>query len=218
MSHEWTQERITRGAGALSVDVLDRLSEYSPECVLEFGSGYSSVFLHRVWDCEYVAFEHSPRWAPRVRDHFPGVLVELPLMACSRADVQKMYEGPAFKAFLAADWIPVPESEYERTTFRVQAGNGYYENVFYSPECLGYIPHDLDFVIIDGPNGPGRNIAFPLLAASCKQEFHLLIDDCQDKNGYAFVANMKRAFTAVEVFRTETSGKECSLWKVRAKC
>ncbi len=45
----------------------------------------------------------------------------------------------------------------------------------------------------------------------------LLIDDCQERNGYDFIGHMKRLFRAVEVWRKGVSGKECSLWEVEAK-
>jgi hypothetical protein len=214
VSHAWAQERINHGPAALSADVLDRLSEYSPQKALEFGSGYSSVFLSRVWGCEYVAFEHSPKWAPQVSPHICGTLFQFPLLACSDESVRKMYAPDgSVKAFIDADWLTVPDVMLDNTSYDVFGRH----NAFYSPECLGYIDPEVDFVIVDGPNGKGRNIAFPLLAAMVRKRFMLLIDDCQDSNGYDFIGHMKRLFFAVEVFRTKEIGKECALFKVEAK-
>ena len=187
-----------------------------PLLILEFGTGFSTVALHR-WvryrgqPTRIVSFEHQSQQIERLRTQLDEVS-----MACVRssrlgqvteAQVRSMLASPAEAPSIwreRADLLP--EDLYDQT----RVARAFYNLMIDDPPQVRADEQLL--VILDGPNGSGRSIAFPLLALASARDSFWLIDDWND---YPFLEEMAQVFALVEE-RTERVGNK--RWKlVRAR-
>jgi DNA-binding transcriptional LysR family regulator len=91
--------------------------------------------------------------------------------------------------------IPVPRQLYPQTRLH---------NVFYDTDLLQQLQGEVDLVILDGPNGNGRSIAFPLLRGVVKTPFFCFVDDITH---HPYMEQMSRVFDYDIVF-LEHSGRD----------
>ncbi len=74
-------------------------------------------------------------------------------------------------------------AQHEKNNFRVK-------NCFYDLDEED-LPNDIDLVILDGPSGNGRSLAFPHLVGKLKSPCYVMIDDV---NHYDFLDRAKEIF------------------------
>jgi predicted O-methyltransferase YrrM len=180
--------------------------------IVEFGSGYSTIvindFLRSINSAaSLISFEHrkasmrevmkhiAPRWgtAYRLRQlvQFSDQLSQL--IFCGHANVELLTVGHA---------PIVPVEDHDRTDLK---------NAFYFIDCEADLPGTIDLVILDGPNGNGRSIAFPLLRGRMRRGSHILIDDVED---HPFIEQMGRVFDYQMIRHCTTGAKEWALVQI----
>ena len=143
--------------------------------IVEFGSGQSSRFFsdlktfHNL-DYSVTSFDHNRAYA------FDSSIIR-DLVSCDDEVFSKTFEDKQITkdSFSSA--------QHEKDNFRVK-------NCFYdlTDEDL---PDNIDLVILDGPNGNGRSLAFPHLIGKLKSPCYVMIDDV---NHYDFLDRAKQIF------------------------
>lgn len=155
--------------------VVDICDNYEIKNVLEFGSGQSTL-LFKALNKTLTSFDDSEKYATEdavVRD----------LYQCN--DIQ-------FDAFLRGDlfW----EDSCDTLTL-IKTRHTRQHNCFYKIYSDDINPRT-DFVLVDGPNGNGRSIAFQILKRHIKNEFFLFIDDYDH---YPFLTDLDMAFSKYSI-------------------
>jgi hypothetical protein len=184
--------------------------------VVECGSGFSTLVLHewarrRGAPTRILSFEHQTEQIARLRQ-----ILDPESQACVRHSALSQVTEAVFRKMLAAPgdapalWRDradsLPEDLYQQT----RIARAFYDRLIDDPPCLQ--PGEGLLVVLDGPNGSGRSIAFPLLAPMSGEESFWLIDDWDH---YSFLPEMAAVFEILEE-RTESAG--ANRWKlVRAR-
>jgi hypothetical protein len=187
-----------------------------PLLILECGSGFSTVVLHewarrRAARTRIVTFEHQSQQISRLAG-----LLDPAAMTCVASSPLGQVTEASFRRMLAAPsetpsiWReradPLPEDLYEQTRIT----RAFYDRLIEAPPAPGEDERLL--VILDGPNGSGRSIAFPLLAPLLGGESFWLIDDWDH---YPFLPEMATAFV---ILQEQTGAVGNKRWKlVRAR-
>ena len=152
--------------------------------IVEFGSGQSSRFfndfrtLHNL-DYSLTSFDHNDAYAfgsATIRD----------LVTCDDEAFDKMFEDRKITKDVFST------AQHEKDNFGAK-------NCFYdlTDEDL---PDDIDLVLIDGPNGNGRSLAFSHLVGKLKSPCYVMIDDV---NHYDFLDRAKQIFDYDVITHTE---------------
>lgn len=161
--------------------------------VIEFGSGYSTYRLARDTTANVISFEHQERYYREVLTAIQG------LGTCDRVGV---YLSQLYK-----DGNITRPLEHYKTG---QSDPGY---VFYSIPLVysKSAGRGIDCIVLDGPNGSGRSIAFDALKSAIKFPCYVLIDDCQD---YDFVGDMRKTFADECLDQRQEQNKAWSIHKI----
>lgn len=210
--HAWTQERYPHTGGSISVEALDKIvgSVPAPRRVVEFGAGYSSLFLVQSYECEYIAVEHNPAYVAKLAPHAEAAglyLIQIDLGIYDRDFVQELHRSDTPRLIYDAE-IPheVPEAERGRTGLR---------DAFYDARILDVLVPMPDLIIHDGPNGSGRSIAYPLLRDTAYGPFYIFVDDIQ---AFGFESRLRQHFEVEELWRIDAASKTCALFRAEARC
>ncbi|MCX6043992.1 MAG: hypothetical protein NT075_02685 [Chloroflexi bacterium] len=169
------------------------LTKTTTPVLIELGSGQSTLF----WDAfaknanlplRVITFEHNPRWAEHVKNLLtPQTQIEMVLLPLWQIQAQDKEQLFADRAHALEIWQAkqhtVPLAEYDNTRI---------PNAFYAvtPDCVPPA-HSVDAIIVDGPNGSGRSLAYPLLFSALKAQSLVLIDDFDH---YPFVPDLARLY------------------------
>jgi hypothetical protein len=149
--------------------------------VVEFGSGGSTSFLaafrqHHVLNFKVTSFDHSQEFSFKGSYEFLDLKIRN-LVKCNDEEFERCFRESRF----------LPQSfedcQEEQNNFRVR-------NSFYGVEDSD-IPGNVDFVILDGPNGNGRSLAFPILKNKISDECFVMIDD---EDHYDFLERCQQVF------------------------
>jgi len=143
--------------------------------IVEFGSGQSTKFLNdlkklRGLDYSITSFDHNNNYAfstSKVKD----------LVSCDDKTFDSIFKNKKINKDLFLN------VQHEKDNFRAK-------NCFYdlTEEDL---PDNVDLVILDGPNGNGRSLAFVHLVDRLKSPCYIMIDDV---NHYDFLSRAKQIF------------------------
>ncbi len=169
------------------------LTQTTAPVLIELGGGQSTLF----WDAfaknanlplRVITFEHNPRWAEHVKKlltpQTPVQMMILPLCQIDPQAKERMFADRthAFEIWQAS-CHNVPVAEYDNTRT---------PNAFYGVTA-DLIPsaHSVDAIVVDGPNGSGRSLAYPLLFSALKAQSLVLIDDFDH---YPFVPDLARLY------------------------
>lgn len=176
------------GGWALSVNALKAflgaVERIDSPRVLEFGSGVSTWVLDRYLGERLTldSFEHSAEYAEKIRSRLRGPKAAVhvqPLRQFSDEEFRRIMSGGISAELLRSLGSRLPESRHYDT--RVA-------NVFYEMNDLAGPYHAM---ILDGPHGNGRSVAFALAQGLLADPAYVLIDDC---NHYDFVYDCGRFF------------------------
>jgi hypothetical protein len=166
--------------------------------VVEFGAGYSSValaeFLRRVAPATVLdSYEHQEVFAEALRKRLPsGGQVRLhaaPLLQVDDERFAALLSGAAPAAQFRSAGRSVSPEALENTRLR---------NAFYDLGATGVPGPPVDLVILDGPHGNGRSLAYPLLADRLAIPCWLVLDDYDH---YPFLDDLGKLFEFEEVQR-----------------
>jgi hypothetical protein len=172
---------------------LRLLAKTTAPVLIELGGGQSTLF----WDAfaknanlplRVITFEHNPRWAEHVKKLLtPQTRVEMMVLPLCQIDAQAKDRMFADRTHAFEIWQAtrrnVPVAEYDNTRT---------PNAFYgvTPDLVPPA-QSVDAIVVDGPNGSGRSLAYPLLFSALKQQALVLIDDFDH---YPFVPDLARLY------------------------
>lgn len=176
------------GGWALSINALRAfcgcVEKLEHPRVLEFGSGISTILLDRYLGSRLTmdSFDHSAEYAEKIRAELTNpnvILTTADLWQFDDADFIRLLRGETPTENVYAGGRPLARSLYDTT--RVA-------NVFYR---IDKPLRHYDAMILDGPHGNGRSLAFNLVRGHVTSPALILIDDC---NHYEFVYDCSRFF------------------------
>lgn len=178
--------------------------------IVEFGSGQSTLFwgnfLAMGISLDVHTYEHHPYWAEqslmktggRVNVH------HVPLRQVSAEVKDQMFKmsGDVYEIFEQGEVLP--ESEWENTRTK---------NAFYAaPFDQHFEKASIHGVILDGPNGSGRSLAFPLLMPYLAPKALILIDDYDH---YPFLEDLQKLSDSETLYHSHSLGKRWCLIRLR---
>ena len=186
--------------------------------ILEFGSGFSTQFLidYKLTKNKNItidSYDNDKKWCFQEAEKYDFLNLNVePLISCSDEDFNnqiqnKEYDSTCFKTHVS---LPYNHPKYWRQ-----------RNCFYNVKNL---KNNYDLVIIDGPNGNGRAIAYLHIKDKVKKGSYILVDDHNSRDGdydYKFVEHLMNIIPVEIVYKHENSknpswetGKNFVLFKV----
>jgi hypothetical protein len=180
-------------------EIVDNIGTTSIK-VVEFGSGLSTQFLvdldseHKK-DIIITSFDNDPNYAYRGG----GVnLLMRNLVECSDDNYEKMFSEKKYNINYMKPKTSPLTTRQKNNFYDIQDGDLYGE---------------YDIMILDGPNGNGRNISYLHMKEHLKSGSYILIDDY---NHYDFVDRFLLFFNAEEVFKhtDRTNGGEFVIYRI----
>lgn len=164
----------------------------SPFRIIEFGSGISTQFLV---DCalrnaskkiEILSFDNDPEYIFKPKDNYDFLKILLRnLLECDDEQYNHMFSEKKYLRELM---------HCKHSPLSTKQKNNFYD--IRDGDITGYY----DLMILDGPNGNGRNIAFLHMNNHLQKGSYVLIDDFTH---YDFIERFKSLYTAKEVYRCE---------------
>ncbi|PKL76419.1 MAG: hypothetical protein CVV27_10390 [Candidatus Melainabacteria bacterium HGW-Melainabacteria-1] len=190
------------------------LSSQQNPSIVEFGSGQSTLFwafLLRSLPLRLNSFEHHPDWYEQLNRRIkgtPGLTYHLrPLKQLNRSEKELLWQTPAsaHQLFLESG-VPVPAAQNAETRLI---------DCFYDLDTATHFEADsIDGMILDGPNGSGRSISFPLLFPFLKPTAWILIDDFDH---YPFLAELSQLFAYDVLHEHLGKGNRWSLLRLKGR-
>ncbi|GAA3408498.1 hypothetical protein ACFFNY_07250 [Paenibacillus hodogayensis] len=180
-----------------------------PVRVLELGGGFSTLLwqaLDRLGllEAQVTTLLHEPGEAEALQGLVrESGIVDIRLRGLKQLTDEERERVFADPASSAAQWAsfgsPVPPDQYRHYTIR---------NAFYDDIGLELPDHAVDVLIVDGPHGNGRSLAYPLLGLKLKPDALVLVDDFDH---YPFLADMARILPHRELYRDIVGDKRWAL-------
>ncbi|MED1915384.1 hypothetical protein P4V64_08730 [Bacillus thuringiensis] len=198
--NHWRYNSLTLSKQAL-VHACRHIKHENEECqVLQFGGGDSALFWKALGDLELLRVhvtivEHHPIRAKEITESLGDVphvaLVTSSLKQLSEEEWNKVFDNPAeSRSLWPAIGQRVPENQFDH--FSIQ-------NAFYADlDQLSLSGHSVDVMVVDGPHGNGRSLAYPLFVATLKPDALILVDDFDH---YPFLAHLGKIYHYEELFR-----------------
>jgi hypothetical protein len=165
-------------------------SMQSPYRIIEFGSGISTQFLV---DCalknlqkkiEILSFDNDQEYMYKPKDDYDFLTLRLRnLLECDEDTYESMFAAKMYSRERMREKTSPLTTRQKNNFYDIQDGdiNGYY-----------------DLMILDGPNGNGRNFAFLHMQNHFKIGSYVFIDDFTH---YDFVERFRALYKAEEIFR-----------------
>lgn len=156
--------------------------------VIEFGSGISTQFLVDIkyfynLDIKITSFDNDINYCFKSKQIYPFLSLKIRnLMECSDVDYIQMFVNKEYNK--------------QKMYLRKEPTHTRQKNCFYDildSDINGYY----DLVIIDGPNGNGRNFVYLALKDHLKSNTKIFIDDFDH---YDFVDKLKLIFDCNELY------------------
>jgi hypothetical protein len=195
------------GLSELSLKKLEdiiRTSENNTLRILEFGSGKSTMFLsdlNEIIDKQLfvTSFDNDETYSYKVKENDCVNLKIRQLEECSDSDYEKMFSDKKYNSELMYDKKSPLSTRQKNNFYKIEKGdiNGSY-----------------DLIILDGPNGNGRNISYLHIINNVKKGTYILIDDFTH---YDFVERLQSVLDSEEVFKhnDRTNGGEFVIHKIK---
>jgi hypothetical protein len=194
--------------------VADLLMSEEIQKIVEFGAGYSTIFLTKFiqqtsTDTTIESFEHQEEFSGRLAmtlndiDNHVATLHTCELIQCTDEQFKQLFRTDVEpQTLLKQKGVAAPIAEYRGTRLR---------NAFYDYDFSVMPDHSIDLIILGGPNSNGRSIAFPLLKNKMKTPSWLLMDDYLD---HPFLADLQSVFQSEIVAKEEIDDNEYVLLKL----
>lgn len=185
-----------------------------PLQIVEFGSGQSTIFwsaLHTLGllPIHVTSLEHDGSWAGKVRSYIDQAAVRI-----FEQTLRQISEEERTQMFA----VPSQAGDRWRTKSQAVAKELYADytirNTFYGEaDLIGFKPGSIDAVVLDGPHGNGRSMAFPLLAHALRPGSLILIDDFDH---YPFLEDLGLLFRYTELYMERVTGKHWVLVRLES--
>lgn|GEM_PF-2094359 len=211
---EFADSLIAHSAWSISKKALKLIIEeigHDITGILEFGAGYSTIFFAK-WMAihnKYIpihSFEHNATFG----DQLSKDLQSFPYVKLHKPKLKQLSDYEYGKLFLS----DMPSTIYRDMGNDVPLEFYHYtrlHNVFYDIELDKFNLSDINLIIIDGPNGNGRSIAFPLLRDIVKLPVYCLVDDFTH---YPFLQEMRKCFVFSKIFEFDYGHDAYSFMKI----
>lgn len=158
--------------------------------IIEFGSGASTYLLldcSKYYECNinnFVSFENKPIYAPDL----PNVLIR-PLMTCDDDVFEDMFEKRIYMPQKMRYYFRKPTSKQRNCFYKVNHDD---------------LPDRVDVMLLDGPNGNGRSMAFLHVKDILHEGSLIFIDNYND---YDFLERLS-LFCDYDVLRKRDVGRD----------
>lgn len=184
-------------------------TQSGPIRLLELGGGQSTIFWWAllqldVLQAEVTTLEHHEEWAEklvqRVKDEERIRVVPQSLKQITDEEWALLFHDPlGAEQLWASLGSVVPKAQHDWYTIH---------NTFYGEVDQLRLPAEsVDVLIVDGPHGNGRSLAYPLLCRAMKRGALVLVDDFDH---YPFLNDLERVFYTEELYR-EVIGEKRSV-------
>lgn len=215
------QQGVVFGSRALSkgalVHVCRRVEPGRSYRILELGGGMSPFFWDQIAAQEalsisLVHIEHDPElarlWERQQLGKGSFHMYNRPLKQLSDEERTEVFAGPeTARAVWGSYGQAVPRELFNHYTIR---------NAFYSDiETVPLESGSVDVLILDGPHGNGRSLAFPLFYGCLKDDALVLIDDYDH---YPFVEDLRSLFRMEELAREPWGDYRWLLCRLAGRC
>lgn len=205
---------MTHSGWSISKKALEMLIEEMGDDItgiLEFGAGYSTLFFAKFMDLNQknipiYSFEHNVCfWDKLSKDLQPFSFVNLlmpKLKQLSDEEYEELFISERPSDIYSHIGKPVPADLYHHTRLH---------NVFYEIDLDKLKLDEINLIILDGPNGNGRSIAFPLLRDVLSLPIYCLVDDFTH---YPFLDEMQKCFDISRIFEFDYGHDAYSFMKI----
>lgn len=182
--------------------------------IIEFGAGYSTLFFAKFMDLNHknismYSFEHNADFFEKLKKNLqPYLFVNLltpKLKQLSDKEYEELFnsKNPSSAYVHMGNYVPLEQYHHTRL-----------HNTFYETDLNNLKLDNVNLIILDGPNGNGRSIAFPLLKDVIKFPFYCLVDNFTH---YPFLNEMQRCFSFTKIFEFDYGHNAYSFMKVTCK-
>lgn len=181
------------------IKLMELLNNYSDETkirILEFGSGASTKFLidyQKLYNkkMEIVSFDDSTEWCYKTQKGDDKILKLniRNLIECNGENYDYQMTNKIINKQLFYKRMVKPTWRQRNCFYDIQ--NGDIEGLF-------------DIVILDGPNGNGRNFAYCFIQKHLNKNAVILIDDydaTDNEYDYKFINNLTYYFNVEEIYK-----------------
>ena len=187
--------------------IYERLNEidfsmFSKYNIIEFGSGTSTKFFvdyiqeKNLKNVFITSFENDTKYATKAR-HEQLDLKFRKLMTCSDTDYDEMFKKKGFNQNKMSYLISEPQARQKNCFYDIEEND---------------IPNQVDFVLLDGPSGNGRNFAFLHLLGKLQKDSIVFIDDF---NHYDFLEKFLLLHNGIEIVRNVEPNDRFVMLKVK---
>jgi len=208
---------LSKGALVHLLRHLDTEQSQKPLQIVELGSGLSTLVWPvlrelKLLQTEVTTLEHDTYLAQELQEKLKGkidgeesadstdstsnidsadgiTLITQPIKQITDTQWEQLFTNPEqARALWEGMGVSIPESRHREYTIR---------NVFYGD--LGKVElSEVDVLIVDGPHGNGRSLAYPLFYTALHEGSIVLVDDFDH---YPFLQDLGRLFLYEELFR-----------------
>lgn len=185
--------------GAL-VHLCRRLDDKRTWRILELGGGltphfWNQIIVQELLPISLITVEHdlglSNMWKEAALGNGYIDFHTRSLKKVSDEEWDEIFSCPELAMSVWASYgQPVPTDQYNHYTIR----NTFYADV----DMLALEDESIDVMILDGPHGNGRSLAYPLFYKKLKPNALVLVDDYDH---YPFMEDLRRFFHVEEIFR-----------------
>lgn len=180
--------------------------------ILEFGSGQSTQFLvdYKLYSDKNInidSFDNDEKYCFQDSKKYDFLNLKIkPLISCTDKNFNKQLEEKRYNReyFTVHKLLP-----YDHLKFWRQ------RNCFYDIDKQE-LKEKYDLIIIDGPNGNGRNMAYLHIQDHIKSGSIIFIDDYNSRDNnydYKFIDNLKNILNVEEVY-TNTNINNKDSWNI----
>lgn len=180
--------------------------------ILEFGSGQSTQFLidYKLYTNKNIiidSYDHDSKYSYQNTNNYNFLNLYIkPLISCSDINFNKQILNKIYDRTCFKEHILLP---YNHPKFWRQ------KNCFYNIEN-NELKDFYNLIIIDGPNGNGRNIAYLHIINRVQPGTIIFIDDYNSRDNdfdYKFIENLKSILNVQELYTHDNlDNKDC--WNI----
>jgi hypothetical protein len=170
--------------------ILEGIQNHETEFpnVVEFGSGTSTRFFMDIGNVEVYSFDNDPEYAFKPDRHYENLKLNIVnLVEFSEENFETMFRDKTYYPQYA-----IVKASPVHTRQR---------NTFYNINALK-LPERIDYLLVDGPHGNGRSIAFLHAFKKFDRNTIIFIDD---HTHYPFLEDLKRLIDVEVIFEHKSA-------------
>ena len=189
---------------------MDLITRKSIHNIVEFGSGYSTIVLSEFirllqTDNKIESFEHQQLFSSKLIQFCSDqntIIHTCNLRQLKSGTFEELNQSELPQQFFMKISAIVSEEQYNDTRIK---------DAFYDFNFDELKLKNIDLIILDGPNGNGRRMCFPLLKNIITLPGYVLLDDYLH---YPFLEDMTLIFKYATLKNINRHDKQCLLAKL----